>query len=234
VILDHETAVAAEPDAVFALLCDAERVAGCMPGAVLDGPAVDPGGPGEPGDAWAGRVTVKVGPITAGYAGTVRFLETDREHRRLRLQARGADTHGGGDAEAGVDLEVVPSADGRGSVLRVKTDLVLSGRIVQFGKGPILAVSDRILRQFADRLGEVLSGNGAAIAPAGTPAGQPVAAAPAAARAAAPTAPAELDALGALFGPSLGKYAPIAGAFAFGVFEGWLVSRAFGRPRNRP
>ncbi|WP_037578124.1 SRPBCC family protein [Phaeacidiphilus oryzae] len=226
-ILDHETAVAAAPDEVFDLICDAERVAGCMPGATLEGRA---GGESGEEEAWSGRVTVKVGPITAGYAGTVRFLETDREHRRLRLQARGADTHGGGDAEAGVELEVAESADGSGSVLRVKTDLVLSGRIVQFGKGPILAVSDRILRQFADNLGRLLSA--APTAEAGAAAGRAPTAVrvPAATAAAAQApAPAELDALGALFGPNLGRYAPIAGAFAFGVVEGWLISRAFGR-----
>ncbi|MEK8143077.1 SRPBCC domain-containing protein [Streptomyces sp. M10(2022)] len=65
---------------MFALVNDVERVVTCMPGAALEG---------RDGDAWKGGVKVKVGPITAAYAGTVRFLDVDSEKRQLRLQARG-------------------------------------------------------------------------------------------------------------------------------------------------
>ncbi|WP_162795375.1 SRPBCC family protein, partial [Nonomuraea lactucae] len=144
-ILDNEITVAASPDAVFALVSDAERVVTCLPGAALEG---------RDGDAYRGGVKVKVGPITAAYAGTVRFLEVDPGLRRLRLQGRGADTHGGGDAEAEIVLTVVEAPSG--AVIRVRTDLLIRGKIVQFGKGAIAAVSVRLLQQFAGNLAALI------------------------------------------------------------------------------
>ncbi|NLU73872.1 SRPBCC family protein [Streptomyces sp. HNM0575] len=280
--IDNAVTVNASPDEVFALVNDVERVAGCMPGATLDGRQ---GGDGHGGDGhgshdggggvWSGRVKIKVGPVTAAYAGTVRFLEVDEEKRRLRVQARGADTHGSGDAEAEVALEVAEAPEG--SELRLTTDLVIRGKIAQFGKGAVGAVSDRILQQFARNLGSLLEQERRAAAPSPSPVSSPVstqvpapasAAPPAAARhvpgggpgaeqvpapegesgpahgtSAAPYTPrpaapaavgdSELDGLSALLGPAVAKYAPIAGAFAFGLFEGWLLSRAFGGRRHR-
>ncbi|MEV4364975.1 SRPBCC family protein [Nonomuraea sp. NPDC049625] len=124
-ILDNEITVPAPPDEVFALISDVERVVTCLPGAALDG---------RDGDAYQGGVTVKVGPVTAAYTGTVRFLEVDAGRRLLRLQGRGADTHGGGDAEAEVILTVAEAP--AGSLLRVRTDLLIRGKIVQFGREP--------------------------------------------------------------------------------------------------
>ncbi|WP_328334121.1 MULTISPECIES: SRPBCC family protein [unclassified Streptomyces] len=216
-ILTNEIAVQAAPDAVFKLLNEVERVAACMPGAALEG--LD-------GDAWRGTVKVKVGPITAGYAGTVRFLESDPAARRLRLQASGADVHGSGDAEAAVDLEVAEAADGSGSLLRISTDLVIRGKIAQFGKGAIVTVSDRLLRQFAQNLVGQLSGGSPVIA---TGSAAPVAAgSPAPVTAPAAAAP-ELDGLALLFGPTATRYAPVVAAFAAGMVQGWLMTRAFSR-----
>ena len=96
--LTNTVPVKASPDDVFALMNDVERVASCMPGAALDG---------QDGDTWRGRVKIRVGPISASYAGTVRFLEIDAEKRRLRVHARGTDTHGSGDAEAEVTLDIL-------------------------------------------------------------------------------------------------------------------------------
>lgn len=242
--IDNAVTVAASPDEVFALVNDVERVASCMPGATLDG---------KDGDAWAGKVKVKVGPVTAAYAGTVRFLEVDAEKRRLRVQARGADTHGSGDAEAEVGLEVAEAPGG--AELRLVTDLVIRGKIAQFGKGAVAAVSDRILKQFARNLGGLLEQQraGAPDSSAALPAdadGAPAAAlspqpatAPGAASARHPGAAGQLSTaegfagqadsvgLSMLVPPAVAKYAPIAGAFAFGLFEGWLLGRALSRER---
>ncbi|UUU29466.1 SRPBCC family protein [Streptomyces sp. CA-210063] len=199
--------VKAAPDAVFALINDVQRVASCMPGAALEG---------RDGDYWRGAVKVKVGPITAAYAGTVRFLEVDAEKRQLRVHASGADTHGSGDAEAEVFLEVVPTADG--AQLNIDTDLVIRGKIAQFGKGAIGTVSDRILQQFAQNLGNLLLAGGGTQAPITSPTFTPVAAAPAAASA-------ELNGLSLVAVPLLKKYGPTAAAFLFGLFQGWLLGR---------
>ncbi|WP_406280375.1 SRPBCC family protein [Embleya sp. NBC_00896] len=220
--LTNSVAVNARPDAVFALINDVERVAQCMPGAALTG---------RDGEEWHGGVKVKVGPISAAYAGTVRFLEVDTEKLRLRVHARGADTHGSGDAEAEVSLAVVPAPEG--ARLELVTDLVIRGKIAQFGKGAIATVSDRILQQFARNLGNLLDQDGAR---ASEPAGIASAAAGTGfvpvARAAAPAAAAELDGLALIAGPGVAKYAPIVGAFAFGLFEGWLLGRLVSQRRR--
>ncbi|MGP8304098.1 SRPBCC family protein [Streptomyces inhibens] len=220
--LTNAVPVKASPDEVFALMNDVERVASCMPGAALDG---------QDGDVWQGRVKIKVGPISAAYAGTVRFLEVDAERRRLRVHARGADTHGSGDAEADVALEVVAAPEG--ALLQLSTDLVIRGKIAQFGKGAIAAVSDRILQQFAQNLGSLLDQDrvtgapdpqGAAAAP--SPARQPAASQHALAQ------DAELDGLAMLLGPTAAKYGLVAGAFALGLFEGWLLGRLGAQARE--
>ncbi|WP_413099346.1 SRPBCC family protein [Streptomyces sp. Inha503] len=209
--LINTVSVKAEPDAVFALLGDVQRVASCMPGAALEG---------RDGDAWRGAVKIKVGPITAAYAGTVRFLEVDAEKRRLRVHARGADTHGSGDAEAEVSLEVVPAEDG--AQLNLSTDLVIRGKIAQFGKGAIGAVSDKILQQFAQNLGNLLLQQDGAEAPPASGAA-PAASAPAAGTPA--EAPGELNGMVLIAGPLLKKYGPVAAAFLLGFVPGWLLGR---------
>lgn len=204
--------VKAAPDAVFALISDVQRVASCMPGAALEG---------RDGDAWRGAVKIKVGPITAAYAGTVRFLEVDAEKRQLRVHASGADTHGSGDAEAEVSLEVVPTPDG--ALLNLSTDLVIRGKIAQFGKGAIVTVSDRILQQFAQNLGNLLLTQSGAAAPTATAAA--VSATSIHAAAVAATTSAELNGLSLVAVPLLKKYGPVVAAFLFGLLQGRLLGR---------
>ncbi|MGA6156986.1 SRPBCC family protein [Stenotrophomonas sp. NPDC087984] len=225
--LTNSIPVKASPDDVFTLMNDVERVASCMPGAALEG---------QDGDTWKGSVKVKVGPITAAYAGTVRFLEVDSEHRRLRVHARGADTHGSGDAEAEVVLDVLGAPEG--ALLQLATDLVIRGKIAQFGKGAIGAVSERILRQFAQNLVGLLDQEHAAGPPgplSAVPA-TPSATAPAAAHpvrtSAAPARQSELDGLSMVFGPAAAKYGMLAGVFALGLVQGLLVGRMRAQSRE--
>ncbi|XUL85599.1 SRPBCC family protein [Streptomyces galilaeus] len=215
--LTNTVPISASPDDVFALMNDVERVASCMPGAALDG---------QDGDTWRGRVKIRVGPISASYAGTVRFLETDAEKRRLRVHARGTDTHGSGDAEAEVALEVLAAPEG--ALLQLSTDLVIRGKIVQFGKGAIVTVSDRILQQFARNLGSLLDQD-RAIGPSSPAASTPTA--PAAARPAI-AQDSDLDGLAMLLGPRAAKYGLVAGVFAMGVLEGWLLGRLGAQARE--
>ena len=200
-ILDHEVAVDAPPDAVFALLNDVGRVAGCLPGAALEG---------ADGETYRGGVRVKVGPISAAYTGTARFLEIDRDRRYLRLEARGTDTHGSGDAEAQVEL-TVEAAPG-GALLRLKTDLLIRGKIAQFGKGAIATVSSKLLKQFAANLAGLLEEDRT-----GTP---------------APAPSAQLDGVKLLLGPRATQYGPIAAAFAAGLVQGWLLGKLRAQSRE--
>ncbi|MEJ2863897.1 SRPBCC family protein [Actinomycetospora flava] len=215
-ILDNHLAVPAAPDAVFALLNDVERVAGCLPGATLEG---------RDGEAYRGRVKVKVGPISAAYAGTLRFTEVVPDQRTLRLSARASDAHGAGDAEADVVLSV-GEADG-GSTLDLHTDLLIRGKIAQFGKGAITTVSSRLLDQFARNLAGELSGGalgtGTGSASVGATLTSDVR------KSAGSTEPESLDGLAMLLPPNAGRWAALAGAAVFGVVQGYLLGRLKGQ-----
>lgn len=213
--LENRAVVDAAPDVVFAMLNDPEAIVGCVPGGALTG---------RDGDAWAGGVTVKVGPITAAYAGTVRFVDVDEVHRSLRLVARGADTRGSGDVEAEVLVRVRPAATG--AELLIDTDLLIRGKIAQFGKGAITAVSTRILQQFAGELGRLAAGSTAPAAPADVPTSAPAPAAAAAPVMAAAPTPTELNAFSLVFVPVLKQYARPVALVAFGLLQGWVFGRA--------
>ncbi|MEU3309579.1 SRPBCC family protein [Nocardiopsis sp. NPDC055551] len=214
-ILEKSTFVEASPEEVFTAVNDVKRIVTCVPGAALDG---------RDGDTYQGNVKVKVGPISAAYSGTVRFLDVDADQRTLRVQARGSEAGGSGDAEAAVTLGVV-ERDG-GSVLNIEADLLIRGKIAQFGKAAIGAVSDRLLQQFADNLSRMLrEGSGAEPAVASAPSGQVPAQGQPVAAAAPATAGDELDGLGLLVGPRTKKLIPYVGAFAVGVLQGLLIGK---------
>jgi carbon monoxide dehydrogenase subunit G len=220
-ILDNEVSIAASADDVFRLINDLERVATCLPGATLED---------RDGEAYRGRIQVKVGPIKAAYGGTVSFLHVDAEQRVLRMSARGADAHGNGDAEADVELSVVP--DGDGSRLRVHTDLVIRGKIAQFGKGAIATVSDRMLGQFASNLAAQLETSAEPSVSAAAPGAADIASngAPRTGRPVHAGSPNEaLDGLGMLFPPHMGRAAAVAAALGLACFQGYLFGRLQGQ-----
>lgn len=220
-ILTNEIAVKAQPEAVFALLNDVERIVTCLPGAVLEGM--------EPDDTYLGRVKVKVGPISAGYSGKVRFVDIDHDNRQMKMRARGADTNGSGDAEAEILISV--DAAPNGAILRMHTDLLIRGKIAQFGKGAIETVSNKLLKQFATNLVGLLDNN--ASSPAGTGSVDDRASTQSATVAttsnvqvqSAPGATGELDGLSMLFGPAAMRYVSMAAVFGLGLFQGWLLGR---------
>ena len=122
--LDNKFTVPAPVSEVWKTLLDMERIAPCMPGATVD--RVD-------GDEVAGRVRVKVGPITASYAGTARFVTKDEASHRTVLEASGRETRGSGTASATV--EVTMSEQGAVTQVRVVTSLEITGKQAQFGRG---------------------------------------------------------------------------------------------------
>jgi carbon monoxide dehydrogenase subunit G len=148
--LTNEFKVGASPDEAWAVLTDLERIAPCMPGAELQ--EVD-------GDDFKGVVKVKVGPITAQYKGVARFVERDDATHRAVLHAEGRETRGQGNASAKITAQLTP--DGDGTLVSVVTDLTIAGRVAQFGRGILADVSTRLLGQFADCLGNKLSGGDA-------------------------------------------------------------------------
>jgi len=145
--LVHEFTVAVPVERAWDVLTDVERIAPCMPGAELTG--VD-------GGTYHGQVKIKVGPITARYKGTASFAEKDEAARRVVLKASGRDTRGQGTASATVTATMV--ADGGSTTVSIVTDLTVSGRVAQFGRGVMGDVSARLLEQFVHNLeADVLS-----------------------------------------------------------------------------
>lgn len=155
--LTNEFRVGVPVEQAWEVLTDVERIAPCMPGAQLQ--EVE-------GDEYRGIVKVKVGPITAQYKGTATFAERDDTAHRAVLTAEGRETRGQGNASATVTATLVP--DGDGTKVTVVTDLTVTGRVAQFGRGVLADVSAKLLGQFVDCLEtSVLAGpEGQSAAPA--------------------------------------------------------------------
>jgi carbon monoxide dehydrogenase subunit G len=169
--LEHEFTVPVPVDEAWRVLLDIERVAPCMPGATVE--SVE-------GDTITGNVKVKVGPITVTYRGKATFTEKDADAHRVVLSASGKEARGPGTARATV-TGTLTERDGSTSV-SVVTDLSITGRPAQFGRGVMNEVGDKILGQFASCLSERLGSDGspaAADAAGATAAGTGAAAAPA-------------------------------------------------------
>ena len=189
--LEHEFTVPVPVEQAWDVLLDVERVAPCMPGATIE--SVE-------GDSFTGKVKVRVGPVTVAYTGTASFLEKDAETRRVVVQAKGRETRGAGTAAATVTAVLNQVDDG--TKVNVETDLAITGRPAQFGRGVMDEVGAKLLGQFADCLADRLG------------AGEPAPAAEEAAGAAAPISgePSEAGepAAGAptAGGPTAGEAAP--------------------------
>jgi uncharacterized protein len=143
--LDHSFRVPADLDTVWRALLDPERVAPCMPGATLT--EVD-------GSSFSGTVKVKLGPISLLYKGSGEFLETDEAAHRVVIKAAGKDSRGNGTAAATVTVSL--RADGDNTAGSVHTELSITGKPAQFGRGMISEVGGRILESFADCLAKKL------------------------------------------------------------------------------
>jgi uncharacterized protein len=161
--LEHHLSVPAPIDVVWPALLDPERVAPCVPGATLTG--VD-------GDSFTGTVKVKVGPIALLYKGTGTFTEHDEQARRAVLKAAAKDTRGNGTVNATVTLTLTDEADHTTGI--VATDLSVTGKPAQFGRGMIADVGGKIIEQFSACLSEKLAV--AVTEPESESAGEPAAA----------------------------------------------------------
>jgi carbon monoxide dehydrogenase subunit G len=137
--LQHAFTVPAPVDQAWSTLLDVEGIAPCFPGATLTG---------VEGDSFSGTVKVKLGPVSLQYAGKGRFLERDEAARRVVLEANGSDKRGNGTAGATVQARLEPAGDNETRVV-VDTDLKVTGRPAQFGRGVLQDVGGRIIEQFA-------------------------------------------------------------------------------------
>jgi uncharacterized protein len=177
--LEHRFTVPTSVADTWEAFNDLERIAPCFPGATLTS---------AEGDEFAGSVKVRLGPISLLYKGTGRFVERDAEAHHALIEAKGKDKRGNGTAAATVRAQLSP--DGEQTAVEVVTDLAITGKPAQFGRGVIQDVSDKLLGQFVACLETRLAG-GAPVAPGESGSAEPAPAAaaePAAAPAAEPAA----------------------------------------------
>ncbi len=154
--LENSFSVPLPVDEAWPVLLDLERIAPCMPGAALDSVS---------GDDFTGQIKVKLGPINLTYQGKGSITEKDAAAHRAVIEARGKDQRGNGTAAAVITATLVP--EGAGTRVLVVTDLTITGRPAQFGRGVMTDVGDKMLGQFAEKVAAQL----------GAPAPGPVAAA---------------------------------------------------------
>lgn len=146
--LTHSFTVPIGIDQAFDVLTDIERIAPCMPGATIE--SVD-------GDEFTGKVKVKVGPMQITYRGKARYAELDRDNHRALIDARGQETRGSGTANATITAELKEQGDE--TEVSVVSDLSITGRPAQFGRGVMNEVGAKLLGQFADCLSTRLTGD---------------------------------------------------------------------------
>ncbi|MEV7154600.1 SRPBCC family protein [Streptomyces misionensis] len=194
--LHHEFTVPVPVEEAWPVLLDIERVAPCLPGAVVEE---------YDGTTVTGSVKVKVGPVTVTYRGTAVFEEQDAVAHRMVLVANGRETRGQGTARATV-TGTLSERDG-GTAVSVRTDLTVTGRPAQFGRGVLAEVGDRLVGRFADCLAVRL-------AERPEPAEEAAASEPPRAEPRAAQEPPPLDLLRTAGGPVARRVAPVVAAVA--------------------
>ena len=145
--LTDEFTIPVPPDRAYAALLDLQNVAECVPGGEIEPPDAE--------GTYAGRVTVKLGPMKFSYEGTVRVAEHDAAARTAVIEGAGNASGGSDRARVRSLMEVEP--DGEGSRVRMSTELEIKGRAAQMGAGIISAVSKRMVKQAADCLARKLT-----------------------------------------------------------------------------
>lgn len=144
--LNHSITVNQPIAETWKILTDLERIAPCLPGAQLQ--EID-------GDVYKGVVKIKVGPIVAQFKGEAQFADRDDTNFRAVLKASGRDTGGKGNASATITAQlnaVTPST----TECSVVTDLAITGKVAQFGRGAMTDISEKLIAQFADNLNTLI------------------------------------------------------------------------------
>jgi len=156
--LVHEFTVPVPVDDAWRILTDVERIAPCLPGAQLQ--EIE-------GDTYRGIVKVKVGPIQAQFKGQASFVEQDHVAHRVVLKGEGRDTTGKGNASALITAELT-SLNASSTSVKVLTDLSITGKVAQFGRGAMADISDKLLAQFVVNLNALIAEQPATSAPVAT------------------------------------------------------------------
>jgi carbon monoxide dehydrogenase subunit G len=153
--LRNEVVVAAALEETWRTLLDVPRVAQALPGASIEADGVE--------GVYRGTMRVKLGPVTTEYTGVATLEDADEDERVATFRVQGREARGQGTATATITNRLVPEEEGLTRVI-VETELAITGRAAQFGRGILEDVSGRLLEQFASRLeAEVLGGEAARV-----------------------------------------------------------------------
>ena len=139
--LENEFTVSASMEEAWKAMLDLEKVTPCLPGAALTE---------QVGDEYKGTMTVKMGPVTQKYNGTVKVEEADESAHRAVIQADGKDARGQGTASATITSTL--HEENGGVRVHVDTDMQLTGKVAQFGRGIHKEVATKIMDRFSDCL----------------------------------------------------------------------------------
>jgi len=148
--IEKELTIDAAPDAVWGFLTDPHQVARCLPGASI----------AEQLDerTYAGRMTIKVGPVSTAYKGKITFERLDPATRTAELRGAGQDVQGRGGADMKMTSRLVPK-EGGGTSVSVVSEVNVTGILAQFGRGMIQDVSDQMFETFTANMRQALGGN---------------------------------------------------------------------------
>ena len=145
--LNHHFTVNVPVAEAWKILTNVELIAPCLPGAQLQ--EVE-------GDTYRGVVKVKVGPIQAQFKGQASFLERNDVDHKAVLKGEGRDTGGKGNASALITAQLT-SISATSTKVEVNTDLAITGKVAQFGRGAMADISDKLLAQFSENLNTLIS-----------------------------------------------------------------------------
>ena len=157
--LEHTFTVPVPPEQAFTVLQDIERIGPCMPGASID--TVD-------GTSFTGKVKVKIGPIQVTYAGEAEYADLDPGALTATINARGKESRGSGTANATITAKITEVPEG--AEVNVVTDLAITGKPAQFGRGVMEEVGQKLINQFAECLAGKLGEDQTATPPETDPA----------------------------------------------------------------
>ena len=140
IVIENEFTVAASPDDTYALMTDVERVAPCIPGASITGRRDD--------GAYDALVTMKMGPISLTYKGVIEIIEQDDAARTAVMRAKATEAKGQGTAQATLTMDI-DDAGGGSTTVKVGSDILVTGRVAQMGRGIMTDVAGKMIGEMA-------------------------------------------------------------------------------------
>lgn len=177
--LDNTFVVPADIATAWRTLLDLEAVTPCMPGATLTSVT---------GESFTADMKVKLGPVVMTYAGEGAFLSKDEAAHTVVIEAKGKEKQGSGGAKALITVQLLPGGT-TSTIATIATELTITGKAAQFGRGLMVDVSKLLVAQFAGNLEKVIVARSAAASPAQTQPAAPATVMPGAAAVAAEPAP---------------------------------------------